>query len=124
VATSATTTYRALQPSDGLEHRLAQSCLVTGRRELGGVLLDHLDGGAHQLDGLLQGDGSGQLARGGAEDLGSNDAGGVRTSAPGDERGDALLRDEGDPGAILGRHRAEPRQGRLDACHRLTAQRA
>ena len=84
------------------EDGLAQLGLVAWLGELGGVLLDDLDRGADELDGLLQGDHAGQLARGRAEDLGGDGARGVRSAAPGDERADPGLGDQGDPGAVLG----------------------
>ena len=53
------------------EQRLAQHRLVAGGGDLVDRRLHDLDGGAHHLDGLAQGDRPGQLARSGAEDVGA-----------------------------------------------------
>ena len=45
------------------EYGLTQLGLVTWLGQLGRVLLDDLDGGADELDGLLQRDDAGELAR-------------------------------------------------------------
>ena len=91
------------------QHRLADDVLVAGG-DLLDLLLDHGDHHADQLDGLLQGDRAGQLARRGAEDVGADRLRGVRLAEPLDERGDAGLGDQVDPGPVLRRHRAVPGQ--------------
>ena len=91
------------------QHRLAQLLLVP-RGDLLDLLLDDGDDDPDQLDGLLQGDRPGQLARRGAEDVGADRLRRLRVAEPLDERGDAGLGDQVDPRAVLGGHRAVPGQ--------------
>ena len=82
------------------------------------MVLDDLDDGAHQVDGLAQADRPGQLARGGAEDLGGDRAGWAGSPAPRDERRDAGLGDQPHPGAVVGGQRAVPLVVGLHLLHR------
>ena len=52
------------------QHRLAQCLLLAGLGQRGRVLLDDVDDRPDEVEGLAQGDRAGQLARGGAEDVG------------------------------------------------------
>ena len=87
---------------------------VRGVEDLLEVRLDDVDRQPDQVDGLLEVDDAGERARGRAEDGGDHLAAGrgrlvAREPVPVDEAPDAGLDDAGDPGAVLGAQRAEPR---------------
>ena len=86
---------------------------VGPRHHLVDLGLDHVDRGAHQLDGLMQADPSRQLTRGRAEHLRGGGPGRVGIGEPGDEAVDAGAGDQGDPGPVLGVQLAEPDVARL-----------
>ena len=95
------------------QHRLPERLLLTRLGQCGRVLLDDVDDRAHQVEGLAQGDRAGQLARGGAEDVGGDGCLVAAVAQPGDERRDARLGDQADPGPVLRRERAVPLVRRL-----------
>ena len=74
----------------------------------GDVVLQDVDDDLDQVDGLLEGDHPDELARGGAEDVAGQPRRLARVAAPLHEGGDPVLGDQGDPGAPVGRHGAEP----------------
>ena len=74
---------------------------------------DHFDGGAHHRHRLLQGDDASQFPGCGAEDVHRDRGALVRFGHPVDECGDAGLRHEPHPGALIGRQFADTRAGVL-----------
>ena len=106
------------------EHRLAQFRLAAGRGKLVDLGLDHVDGDAHHLHRLLQAHRPGQLAGRGAEHLAGHGGAALRVLHPVHEGGDAGLRDQADPGAVLRRQGAEPGQPLLHGGHGGGAERA
>ena len=100
------------------QHRLAGQVALAGGRQVGDLALDDVDDGADQVEGLGQRDRPGQLARGGAEDVGGDGRLGLVAAEPVEERGDAGLRDQPHPRAVLGRQRPVPLVVGLHLLHR------
>ncbi len=107
-----------------LQHGQPQHVGLAGLGDLGDPVLHDLDGDLDQVDGLPQRDGAHQFAGCRAEDLAAQPRGAPRVPAPLDQRGDAGLRHEHHPRALVGRHGAEPGQRVVHAGHGLGGQRA
>ena len=105
------------------EHAGVDVGRVSGVEHVVEVGLHDLDAQAHQVDGLLEADGPGQVPRGRPEDLGCH-RGPVELGVPHlvgvpvDEALDARLHDDADPGAVLGAELGEPRHLVVHPRHR------
>ncbi len=106
------------------QHGLAQVALAAGSGDPVGVRLDDVDHHTHELQGVLQGDGAGQLGGRGREDLAHAVRRAVRVREPRGEGVDAGLGDEAHVGAVLGGQLAVPVQVLVEAAHRGGGQQA
>ena len=98
-----------------------QSLLVLVGGERGEVLFEHVGRDTDELDGLAQRQPPREVARRGAERLGSQPDRLAGLGEPGDEVGDTGLRDEQDAGPLVG---ADTREPGLAFLHRRQAGRS